>query len=307
MISIGSNSNTKSPLARSTRIKKIMWTGRFFFMCVLALVAVCFGLMAYFILLEGERALAESQFEAATERATAASFDSVERKRLALLSLASMLSGSNPDSSIWPNVSLNNFEAIALNLKDACVGCEIAFAPLVTPEQLPAFEDHAYSFYRETRLPKPFPEDVAISTFGRGVVYGIDSSESTGGKTMGYRETNGTTAWGSPNTVIAPILHHSAGPSEYLLFNLHSDPIFGSMVDDIIECAKESDFAGESSLQRCAILSEFSPDTISWISISNDDSWATMMVPVYAQDNPTTVSVHTALRHGPLRTVAPWF
>jgi signal transduction histidine kinase/CheY-like chemotaxis protein len=279
-------SSTKSPLARSTKVTRMMWTGRVVFIFILVILAISFGLMAHFILEEGEADLAHAQFHSIADRATASSLESIERKRLGIISLASILSGSNPDSSKWPLVDLNNFETIAINLIDTSRGCHMAFAPLVTPQQLPTFEEHAYNLYQERRLPEPFPEDTALSSFGRGV-FGIDSALNSTDKR--YRETNGETSWGSPNKVFAPLLHHSSGPSEHLLLNLHSDQILGSMIDDIIECASEKAYSGKS-LEECTVISEFSPNTTSWVPSNENVPWATMMLPVYAQNDPTTVS-----------------
>jgi hypothetical protein len=131
-------SSTKSPLARSTKVTRIMWTGRLAFMIILGILAISFGVMAHFILHEGETDLAHAQFDSIADRATSSSLESMERKRLGIISLASMISGSNPDSSKWPLVDLNNFETIAINLIDTSMGCQMAFAPLVTPQQLPA-------------------------------------------------------------------------------------------------------------------------------------------------------------------------
>eukprot|EP00980_Cylindrotheca_fusiformis_P020045 scaffold7133_cov116-Cylindrotheca_fusiformis.AAC.6 len=277
-MSLSSSYNiAKSPLARSTRVTRIVWTGRLCFMTVLAVVAASVGIMAYFITHDFEMTMSESLFDAAAERATAVALETILRQRSGIILLASILSGANPDSSRWPNATLNNFETISRNLKETSRGSDILFAPLVSPDQVPEFQDFALSYYRQRRLPDPFSAEDFLEN--GGVVFSVSSSGTA--DRMDTSSTNST-------TIVAPVLHDSTGQSEYLLLDLYSDPIIGSMMDDIIRCAEEQE-PNADSLESCTVLSEFSPDTINWFSNSNEP-WLIMMAPVAAQDSPSTVS-----------------
>jgi hypothetical protein len=201
--------------------------------------------------------------------------------------MSQVLGGANPDASQWPFVSLNNFENTAMSLIYTAKGCRMAFSPLVQPDYLEAFEEHAYKYYETSRTPRPFPNDTAVSSFGKGV-WGIDPSLDTPDNR--YHESDGSTGWGSPNTIMAPILHHSSGASGKLLMNLHSSGMMGSMIDNMILCATERAMNGKPMDGCTAIAGVTNPNMTSWVQGIESGPGSMMMQPVYPSNDPATVS-----------------
>ena len=128
-----------------------VYVGRAIFIAVLMMVAACFGYLSYHFLSESEVTLTEEQFKAIADRAACSALENLERKRLGVLSVASVIAGANPHASQWPLVSVTNFENIATNMIDTSKGCYMGFAPLVKPEEATAFEEHAYKYFEEDR------------------------------------------------------------------------------------------------------------------------------------------------------------
>ncbi|CAJ1947755.1 unnamed protein product [Cylindrotheca closterium] len=283
----GSTSSTQSKLDQSSRVSQITWKGKLAFGLILAAVGLAFAFSAFFLFGEGEADLGELQYEAMAERASIIALQIMERKRLGLLTLSSVISGANPDARVWPQVQLTNFEVIANNLMKTADDYNMGFAPFVTPEQVESFEKHSYDFYETNRSPEPFPEGTAISPFGKGI-YAVDPSTSER-----FHDTTGEVHWNSPNRILTPLLHHSGGPEKYLLSNLHADEALGSLIDGIIDCANST-----SSLDDCTILSSISPNIIGWKPYDSDGAWGILLHPVYAQRSPETLSglVLTSLR-----------
>jgi hypothetical protein len=270
-----------------TRSYIAVWSGRITFIFTLASVAATFGCLSYFLLTESENELTETQFASMADRAVCSSLENTERKRLGVASMAQVLGGANPDASRWPFVTLNNFENTAMSLIYTSKGCRMAFAPLVRPEDLKAFEEHAYAYYETSRTPQPFPNGTAVSSFGKGV-WGMDPSLDTPDKR--YHEIDGSTGWGSPNNIMAPILHHSTGANDKLLMNLHYSGMLGPMIDNMILCATEREMNGKPMDGCTAIAGVTNPNATSWVQGIESGPGTVMMQPVYPSNDPTTVS-----------------
>ncbi|KAL3908729.1 MAG: hypothetical protein SGILL_008373, partial [Bacillariaceae sp.] len=109
----------------------------------------------------------------------------------------------------------------------------MGLCPLVHQDQLAAFESFAYDYYYEKRQPPFDNETAAVKPFGRGV-WGKDAEGSI------YHVTNGTTFYPSPHQdLIAPILHHNAGPHPALMLNLRFEQARGQAIDDVIACSTD--------------------------------------------------------------------
>ena len=269
----------------ATKTNTAVWSGRIAFIFILALVAMTFGYLSYYLLTESENELIESQFESIANRAACSALDNTVRKRLGTVSLASVIAGANSDASQWPFVSLNNFENIASNLIDTSKGCRMAFAPLVQPEELQNFETHVYDYYETTRKPEPFPNSTAVSSFGKGV-WAIDPILET--PDQRYHDTEGNTVWGSTSKVLAPMLQHSSGAFPKLMMNFHSNPMLGKLIDDMLECADKQAMNG-GSLDDCIAISSILPKLSSWTQGAESGPGAMMMSPVYPSNEPTKV------------------
>ena len=107
----------------------------------------------------------------------------------------------------------------------------------VWPHQVAAFEEFAYDYFYNTRVP-PFPNGTgATSHFGRGIW-----AEDLGFNTSDHRfhDTEGqTTWWESPNKILFPLLRHSQGGFFALMLNYHSIQFKGDALDTMLDCTDE--------------------------------------------------------------------
>jgi hypothetical protein len=237
---------------RAKKMSKLL-TARILFILCLALVAVGLGYGAHKFLSQSEAELAASQFYSIAERALAAAQAMTLRKRMGAVSLASIFANIHPNAAEWPNVALDGFNEVALDIIATSNGRGMAFMPIVYPEKLQAFEDFAYEYY-ETKERPPFEDpEVSIphSSFGRGV-YGKDESLNTSDNR--YHAT-GITSWGGQNVFIAPFMH-CVGPSgrsicnELLLYDHYSQENRGIFIDDMKYCSDVRRRTGNLTMVR---------------------------------------------------------
>ena len=116
-----------------------------FILCLLC-VAVSFGFVAHKYLTDAETHLAENQFESIADRALAEALKIAEPKRWATITMASIISEIFPNADAWPFVAASGFDTILRNLLNTSSNVNMAFTPLVLPEQLAAWEDYIYDF-----------------------------------------------------------------------------------------------------------------------------------------------------------------
>jgi hypothetical protein len=225
-----------------------VWAGRILFLLCLAAVAAALGFLANKFLTEAETDLAERQFESIADRALDAALGITLRERLGTVTMASIASSLFPDAASWPNVRVPWYETISSNLIETSSGRAMGLCPLVTPAQLESFEEHVYE--------SVVPVGAAISSFGKGV-YGVDRSLNTTDNR--YHETDGSTAWSSPNRIFAPLLQHSKG-SKFpgLMQNIHHDPTRGKAIDDLIKCSasRTVDDGDENQMRECGVITD---------------------------------------------------
>jgi hypothetical protein len=225
----GLSNGTAARQHASTKTSRNVSRGRILFIFCLAIVAAVLGYMGYYLIRQSETDLASSQFESIADRALTTSQDIVERKTKGTMTMATIAASEQPFADVWPYVTIIGYEETATSLIETSDGREMGFCPLVTPEQLSTFEDFAYDYYENTRL-HPFPNGTAVSSFGKGV-WGVNPElETTDNK---YHETDGSTYYGSPNKIFAPILHPA------LLLNLHFQEARGVAIDNILSCSEE--------------------------------------------------------------------
>ena len=216
-----------------TKTSRAVLAGRVLFLSFLTAVAAVLGFLAHFFLSNSETELAETHFNAIADRALSSAKEITRRKTLGTVSLASVVANRNPNATDWPFVVVNGYEDMSTNLIETSSGREMGFCPLVTPDQLSAFETFAYDYYQNSRKP-PFPNGTATSSFGEGI-WGVDPELDT--KDKRYHESDGTTSYDSPNKIFAPILHHNEGPHRALMINLHFQETRGRLIDDMIACS----------------------------------------------------------------------
>ena len=258
-----------------------VWFSRICFLVTLVSVAASFGGLSYYLLEVSEHELTEAQFASIADRATTSSREKIERKRLGIKSLATVIGSANPDASQWPFAILNNFEAIAKDLAFVSQGCRMWFAPIVRPSQVELFEGFIYDYYENSRMPVPFPNGTAVQPFGKGV-WSLNQNQEP------YHDVKGTTSWGGNHTILVPLVHHSLGADAPLLSNLHSDPAKGRIIESMMQCANEKGSVQES-LDGCVAISTTLPNYTSWTPGVENGPGAIMMQPVYPSNDPSKV------------------
>jgi len=210
-----------------------LWTSRVLFLACLCAVAACLGYGAHSVISRSEERLAEEHFDAIAERALAEAFQITQRKRKGAKALATIASNAFPDAAQWPNASMFGFERMAASIMDTAEAFTMGLAPLVWPEHLQNFEEFAYDTAFAT-INWDYPNTTGLRNFsGHGLERGVNGYDQN--LTL-YRVTDGNTDWGSKYHVIAPFIMHSAGPP-LLMFDLHSMARFGTVIDEMLECA----------------------------------------------------------------------
>lgn len=258
------------------------------FLAALCAVAATLGYLAHRYLTESENQLAEAQFISIADRATQIASETVVRRRLGTVTLASVLSGAFPNASAWPYVHLNQYERISTNIMNTSSGRGMAFGPLITPGQLQSFEEFAYDYFESA-----FPSrngTVGVSSFGRGV-YGVDTALNTSDNR--YHDVDGSTTYGSPNRILFPLLQHSSGPHGVLMANMHNEPARGIAIDSIIKCSSQrlaeakkrtsGERGDDDGGEKCSAISDMTMGKM-------DDPAAFIVVPIYPANDPTVVS-----------------
>jgi hypothetical protein len=158
----------------------------------------------------------------------------------------------------------------------------MGLCPLVTPDQLSKFEDFAYD---EVIEPK-FPNGTAVSSFGKGV-YAIDPSLNTIDNR--YHESDGTTLYyDSPNKIFAPFLFHSYGGA-ILMANVHSWPVFGQAIDEMIACANMRAMSENVDSIECGVLTDMLT-LFGNNGVNPTGPSALIMQPIYPANDNTEVS-----------------
>lgn len=262
---------------RCWRCSKV-WTSRVLFLLVLCGATVALGYGANRLQSDAEAVLARKQFESIAERALHEAQDNARRKRFGAVQLASVAAFAVPEAATWPFANIPGYQTIASNvIRSTNAGASLALLPLVTPQQLAAFEDFAYDV---VFAEQNFPNGTGESSFGRGV-YGLDASlNNTDNR---FHETeDGSTPWGSPNRIFTPFLYHSEGPVLILMGNYRTFEDKARLVDDMIACAQTRAAASNISSVECSILD---PAYI--------PSWgpsAITMQPIYPARDPTILT-----------------
>ena len=235
-----SRSKSKAKKSDMYQSSRAVWTGMILFLCCLAAVAVTLGVLANYILSDSEEDLAASQYNAIVARAVETSKEIVKRKSLGAVSMSSVIEVAFPNASSWPYVALNGYELIADNIAATSSGREIAFMPIVQPEQMNSFEKFAKDYYTKSRIPA-FPNETGnlagVSSFGFGI-FGIDTTLPIT-TDQRYRVTDGRTSYGSTYDIVLPTIQHSSSAQPFLLLNGHFEKSRGEVLDGVLDCAKK--------------------------------------------------------------------
>lgn len=266
----------------SDRRSRAVLCGRLLFIACLCAAAAAVGVISYHFLTESETDLAETQFESIADRALTEAYGSSRRKRLGALTMASVVSEMYPNAEDWPFVAIDGFERIVNNILKSSSGSDMAYIPLVTPEELPEWEDFAYYYYYNKRSP-PHPNGTATSSFGRGV-WGLDPNWSSVDNR--YHAQDGSTPWGSPIKILTPIFQVNEGINPALMLNIRTDPVRGKPIDDLIECSRRPAEAGELEDFKCGVITGMAQLPK---SPPSRGPGAIIFQPIYPANNKTTL------------------
>ena len=259
---------------QSRKRNKAIRVGRLVFVAFLGVVAAVLGYLAYFILTSAEENLAESQFESIAERALIAAQQILERKEFGAKSMASIAGNTFPDTQQWPNVAIPGFEDISKNILLTAKAREMAFAPMIKPEQLESFEQFAFGYF-EQRFHQGIGDDEWLG------VWGVNQSLNR------YHVTNATTGtdYASDHEVFTPIIQTDSGAHPSLMLNIHFEEVRGKAMDRIIDCAMERQEIGGTI--DCGAISDY-------ITLTNQEDepnpGAKLFQPIYPANDPFEVS-----------------
>lgn len=259
-----------------------LFLGRLFFITCLGVVASILGYAAFTFLTNSEIELADRQFDSIADRALDTAQAITRRKRLGTVSMASVASYSQPNAEAWPFVVIEGYEQMSTNIIETSDGRAMGFCPLVKPgEEQRAFEEFAYGYYDE-RFPG---QGMGISSFGRGV-YGTDPSLNTSDNR--YHDTDGSTSYGSPNNITAPMLQiNFFGPHPALMLNLHWEQTRGEFIDAMMACAADRAVKNDTSIE-CLFIT----DTLLLVTRGEDANpgpGGLIMQPIYPANDPTVL------------------
>jgi hypothetical protein len=153
--------------------------------CLIATTIIC----GYALLLRLESKLERSQYDSLADQLSASAIESLTAKVLSLKSMSTTVGGFCPQQSQWPNCSIDmpEFLDMADPIIDVAKMRAIAFAPIISPSQLPEFEAFAYEFLQEDGY-----DYLGVFDFGRGV-YSVNSTlnASTGEPVGRYHDVTG--------------------------------------------------------------------------------------------------------------------
>lgn len=207
-----------------------LWTGRIIFMVSLSAVGAVLGALAYYVLHDAERNLAETHFESIADRALTEAAGIAQRKRSAVATMAELTARMLPDPAQWPKVYIDGFTEIASKLLDTVGAAEevsiLTFAPLVRLEEQKEWEEFAYSYYNDVAK---YPDGT-----GEGGIWSYDAAFSP------QHETQGNVDGALRNwPFLFPAFQLKAGFSSDLLFSLRSGLVRARAIDSMVECAQQ--------------------------------------------------------------------
>lgn len=271
---------------------RAIWLGRILFVTVLVAVASTLGYAAFRMLTNAEDDLAEAQFFSIAQRALVEAEAIAHRRRWAGLTMAATLSEMYPDASSWPFVEFLGFERMARSMLKTASGEDMGFAVHLTPEQVPQFEDFAYSIYDKLG----FPNGTGYSHFGRGIWAQNVSLPPPNNR---YHDTMGNTSgYDSPYRILTPLFRVDEGRHALLMFNPHSGFFQGEAIDRMLSCTYEQKIKGsgrgityrsgeaDTTCNCTSITDMFSPAKFA------GKRWgAILTVPIFPANDPFTVRI----------------
>jgi hypothetical protein len=253
-----------------------------FFSCLL-LVAIALGSVAHYFLSNAEKELADSQYESIADRALTGARRLANQKRWAAVGVAAMISENYPNASAWPFVSIRGFERIITSLLHTAANVDMGFSPVVYPDQLNEWEKFIVDYYENERKP-PIPSNFTTSSFGQGV-WAVNTTLNTIDKR--FHDTGTYTTFHSPNQIVTPLTDVNEEYQSALLYNVHSEPSRGQLIDRIIQCSSERKDESQADLDtlECTGITTM----LLYFADETKRPSSSIYVPIYPADTPNTV------------------
>ena len=238
---VSSNTKTRhnqprSPQRQHDAVARAIWIGRIGFLTCLCVVAAALGYVGYYLLSNSERQLAETQFQGIATKALQTTQANVRRMYQGKVSMASVIANMHPNVEDWPMVTIDGFEEMANNILKSSTGRAMGFSPLVTPEQVPAFEEFIINYYYNEREPPFAPNSTKTSIYQMESASESIFNNTANNNNNGASETMNGPADGSPRTLLTPLTQTSRGWHPQLLWDLHSIPVSGHLIDNVLLC-----------------------------------------------------------------------
>jgi signal transduction histidine kinase len=202
------------------------------------------GWGSYYAVYYFEDVASNGEFQSLAQQVETSTRHSMVRKILAMTSSSNLLGMVCNDPGHWPNCSLpmKSFFNITDPLIDMGEMRTLGFAPILTPDQVPAFEEFAYKTYEEEGY-----GNLGISSFGKG----ISSVNATTGDR--YHDTKGPGVNNSKHQILTPVLQIGkiAENSGVVMFNLYSQTTRITAIDAMIDC-----FSGGGRNAECVSITD---------------------------------------------------
>uniref|UniRef100_A0A7S3L1K4 histidine kinase n=1 Tax=Amphora coffeiformis TaxID=265554 RepID=A0A7S3L1K4_9STRA len=217
-----------------------------------------------------EEDMAAAQFQSLAQPALQAVRRATLQKLYGSRTLAAVVAHAVPNASTWPFLYVPGFAAITTNLVPtqgqavSKTSGGLSVAPIVTPQQAPAFEAFAYDYFAQefgfnNNINNNHTED-DLSLWpnqGRGIFYRDDDKcRNNNGR---CHDTTGQVTWNTSldQPILTPKFLHTQGNHPLLLLNVHADETQGRVVEAGIQCqSQQSSSSSSSSSQSCQAASE---------------------------------------------------
>lgn len=283
LFSSGSQSSIPAHASSSTPTSRIVVWGRVIFVFSLVSAAVVLGYLGYRYTRQAETSMANDQFASLATRVLHYSVQTFGQKRLALLSMSTYIGQWNPRASDWPFVVQPGFEEMSRHLLDTISGDDLGFLPIVNASVLSDWEQFAYDYYYNKRNPPFAPNTVGNVSFG----FGVWSTDPTTGEQ--YHDNQPTTTWNSSRpTMKTPVLHVDDHTNLIVMYNLYSNEVRGSPIDEIMDCVEQK---LQPDIRNCSSISNIIPNMLKWKGAIGPG--AVLYQPVFPRDNRSTITGFT--------------
>lgn len=214
----------------SRRSITAVWVIRILLVLVMITLCALLGFLAFKLLSDQELRLARTQFESISARAIVQAKDDLISRKWAGVTLANVVAALYPNADQWPYVEWQGFEEVTNNMLLTSQGEDMGFVPFVDPANLAQFENFTQGVYEKIGL----PIDTAVKDWG----FGVWARNSSVDPVEVYHDTTADTPYGSPYTILAPIMRTDEGFHPVLLFNVHSQAFTGNAIDSILACSE---------------------------------------------------------------------